>query len=56
MSDLINCVYDLKIFDDVVLRLYKCGIEVVVYIINGFLIEDKNMMLEIVKYLNMLFI
>ena len=51
-SKLINRCHRLKEFEDTYYRLKKCNIEVVVHIINGLPHEDKEMMLETVKYLN----
>ena len=53
-SLLINRCHTLKEFKDMVLKLRKNNINVVVHIINGLPYETKNMMLETVKYLNKL--
>ena len=50
----INRGHDLKNFEDAVYKLKKLGIFVVVHIINGLPGEDKDMMIETVKYLNSL--
>ncbi len=44
--------YLLPIFDDAVKRLRNNNIDVIVHIINGLPNENKNMMLETIKYLN----
>ena len=53
-SKLINRCHDLKTFDDMVKKLRKKNINVVVHIINGLPLETKEMMLETVKYINSL--
>lgn len=53
-SILINRGHDLKCFEDCVLRLRKHNINVVVHIINGLPYENKDMMIDTVKYLNKL--
>ena len=53
-SKLINRCHTLDEFEDTYYKLKKCNIEVVVHIINGLPYEDKEMMLETVKYLNRL--
>lgn len=51
-TKLINRGHDLKCFDDMVKKLRKRNINVVVHIINGLPYETKDMMIETVKYLN----
>lgn len=51
-SKLINRGHDLNCFKEIVLKLRKENINVVVHIINGLPYETKEMMLETVKYLN----
>ena len=51
-SKLINRCHDLECFTDMVKKLKQRNIEVVVHIINGLPYEDKDMMIETVKYLN----
>ena len=51
-STLINRCHTLEEFKDMVLKLRKNDINVVVHIINGLPYETKEMMLETVKYLN----
>jgi uncharacterized protein len=51
-SKIINRGHDLKCLDDMVIRLNKHHINVVVHIINGLPYETKDMMLETVKHLN----
>lgn len=53
-TKLINRGHDLKCFDDMVKKLRKKKINVVVHIINGLPYETKDMMLETVKHLNSL--
>ena len=53
-AKLINRCHSLKCFEDMVKELRKRKINVVVHIINGLPYEDKNDMLETVKYLNQL--
>ena len=53
-TKLINRGHDLKCFDDMVKKLRKKKINVVVHIINGLPYESKDMMLETVKHLNSL--
>lgn len=53
-SKLINRGHSLKEFEDMVKRLKKENIKVVVHIINGLPYETKDMMIETVKYLNKL--
>ena len=53
-SKLINRCHTLKEFSDMVIKLRKRNINVVVHIINGLPYETKDMMLETVKYLNKL--
>ncbi|MBR1377022.1 MAG: TIGR01212 family radical SAM protein [Bacilli bacterium] len=53
-STFINRCHTLKEFEDMVLKLRKRNINVVVHIINGLPYETENMMLETVKYLNKL--
>ena len=53
-SKLINRGHSLKEFEDMVKRLKKENIKVVVHIINGLPYETKEMMIETVKYLNKL--
>ena len=53
-SKLINRCHTLKEFSDMVIKLRKRNINVVVHIINGLPYETKEMMLETVKYLNKL--
>lgn len=50
----INRGHDLKCFEEMVLKLRKNNINVVVHIINGLPNETKEMMLDTVKYLNTL--
>ncbi len=49
---LINRGHDLNSFEKMVKKLQERNISVVVHIINGLPYEDKNKMLETVKYLN----
>ena len=51
-SKLINRCHDLDCFTEMVKKLQDSNIEVVVHIINGLPYEDKEMMIETVKYLN----
>ena len=53
-SILINRCHSLKTFEEMVKKLQKRNIEVVVHIINGLPYETKEMMIETVKYLNKL--
>ncbi len=53
-AKIINRGHSLKEFEDMYKRLKKCGIKVVVHIINGLPYETKEMMLDSVKYLNKL--
>ena len=53
-SELINRCHTLKEFHDMVIKLRKRNINVVVHIINGLPYETKEMMLETVKYVNKL--
>ncbi len=53
-AKLINRCHTLKEFDDMVYKLRKNNINVVVHIINGLPYETKEMMLETVKHLNTL--
>lgn len=53
-SELINRCHTLKEFHDMVIKLRKRNINVVVHIINGLPYETKKMMLETVKYVNKL--
>lgn len=49
---LINRCHSLECFEDMVQKLRKRNINVVVHIINGLPFETKQMMIETVKYLN----
>lgn len=51
---LINRCHTLKCFEQMVQKLRKNNINVVVHIINGLPFETKDMMIETVKYLNKL--
>lgn len=51
-SILINRCHTLKCFEDMVLKLRKRNINIVVHIINGLPYETKEMMIETVKYLS----
>ena len=51
-SILINRCHSLECFEDMVKKLRERNIDVVVHIINGLPYEDKNMMIETVKYLS----
>ncbi len=53
-SKLINRCHTIKEFEDMVIKLRKRNINVVVHIINGLPYETKDMMIETVKYLNKL--
>lgn len=53
-AHLINRGYTLDVFCDAVNRLRKAGIEVIVHIINGLPYEEKDDMLNNIKYLNTL--
>ena len=53
-TKLINRCHTLKCFEDMVKKLRKRNINVVVHIINGLPYETKEMMLETIKYLNTL--
>ena len=53
-SKLINRCHTLKCFSDMVNKLRKENINVVVHIINGLPNETKDMMIDTVKYLNKL--
>ena len=53
-SNLINRCHTLKEFEDMVIKLRKRNINVVVHIINGLPYETKDMMIDTVKYLNKL--
>ena len=55
-SKLINRCHSLECFDEMVKKLKKRKINVVVHIINGLPYETKEMMLETVKHLNTLHI
>lgn len=54
ISKFINRGHDLKCFEEMVKKLRKRKIDVVVHIMNGLPYETKEMMLETVKYLNQL--
>lgn len=51
-STFINRGHSLKCFDDMVYKLKKNKINVVVHVINGLPFETKNMMVETIKHLN----
>lgn len=51
-SKLINRGHDLKCFTDMVKKLRKRNINVVVHIINGLPYETKEMMIDTIKYIN----
>ncbi|MFI3307861.1 MAG: TIGR01212 family radical SAM protein [Mycoplasmatota bacterium] len=51
-STFINRGHSLKCFDDMVCKLKKNKINVVVHIINGLPFETKDMMVETIKHLN----
>lgn len=53
-TNLINRCHDLKTFDNMVEKLRKRKINVVVHIINGLPFETKEMMIETVKHINKL--
>ena len=53
-TKLINRGHDLTCFDEMVKKLRKRNINIVVHIINGLPYETKDMMLETVKYINSL--
>jgi hypothetical protein len=53
-SKLINRCHTLECFEEMVYKLHKKNIPVVVHIMNGLPYETKEMMLETVKYLNTL--
>lgn len=53
-SKLINRCHTLEQFDDMVNKLRKRGINVVVHVINGLPFETKEMMLDTIRYLNSL--
>ena len=53
-SKLINRCHTLEQFDDMVHKLRKRGINVVVHVINGLPFETKEMMLDTIRYLNSL--
>lgn len=53
-TKLINRGHDLKCFDDMVKKLRKRNINVVVHIINGLPYETKKMMLETIEHINKL--
>lgn len=53
-SNLINRCHTLQEFSEMVIKLRKRNINVVVHIINGLPYETKDMMIETVKYLNTL--
>lgn len=53
-SKLINRCHTLECFDEMVKRLHKRKIKVVVHIINGLPYETKEMMIETVRHLNSL--
>ena len=53
-AKLINRQTELSEFENAVKKLREIGIEIVVHIINGLPYEDKNDMLETVKYINKL--
>lgn len=53
-SKLINRCHSLECFEEMVKKLRKENIDVVVHIINGLPYETKEMMIETVKYLNTL--
>lgn len=53
-TKLINRGHNLKCFDDMVEKLRKRKINVVVHIINGLPYETKEMMLETIKHINKL--
>ncbi|MBQ8892367.1 MAG: TIGR01212 family radical SAM protein [Bacilli bacterium] len=51
-SQLINRCHSLEEFQEMVIKLRKRNINVVVHIINGLPYETRDMMLETIKYLN----
>ena len=53
-TNLINRCHDLKTFDDMVEKLRKRKINVVVHIINGLPFETKEIMIETIKHINKL--
>ena len=53
-AKLINRQTELKELEDAITRLRTIGIEIVVHIINGLPYENKEQMLETVKYINTL--
>ena len=53
-SKLINRCHDLKCFENTLKKLQKNNIFTVVHIINGLPYENKQMMIETIKYLNSL--
>ncbi|MBP3841406.1 MAG: TIGR01212 family radical SAM protein [Bacilli bacterium] len=53
-TKLINRCHSLQCFEDMVKKLRDRNINVVVHIINGLPLEDKDKMIETVKYLNKL--
>ena len=53
-SKLINRCHTLKEFNNMVQKLRKRNIDVIVHIINGLPYENKEMMLETIKYINTL--
>ena len=53
-SKLINRCHTLECFDDMVKKLRKRNINVVVHIINGLPYETKDMMIETIKHINKL--
>ena len=53
-SKFINRCHDLKCFEDMVMKLRKRNINIVVHIINGLPYETKDMMIDTVKYLSKL--
>lgn len=53
-ANFINRCHDLKCFDDMVLKLRKKNINVVVHVINGLPYETKEMMIETIKHINSL--
>ena len=53
-AKLINRQTELSEFENAVKKLREIGIEIVVHIINGLPYEDKNDMIETVKYINKL--
>ncbi|MBS7020672.1 MAG: TIGR01212 family radical SAM protein [Firmicutes bacterium] len=53
-SKLINRCHSLEVFDEMVAKLRKRNINVVVHIINGLPFETKEMMLETIRHINQL--